>query len=501
MQARLDDAGNEATTGVEEASQRAQVERLRADQLGLRVEAERERADAAAEELDELRQHVVQLEADRQRTREQVAQLEAARDAALEQGRAAVEAVAELEAKAARTEQLVQETLDELDREQRRVREEREARDELERARAAEKKNADEAEKKLADELAHANERLAELTTELRAATAARAEIEGRLATAEAEIARAAEHAHTLEDALTAAEVRTRKTIEELSSEMKQASEQLEEAEQERDRADQRASQAALKLERVQIESDALVERALGSVERRAEEHNRELLEELESFSASLSRDLLRPLRVIEGFCKGLEDQWSDHLDDDGRRWLARARRNHEQLGELVADLSALSRSARREIDRSPVDLSGLAAEIVAELRSRSPEKQPAVTIAPGIGAAGDRELLREALQALLRHAWRYTAASPEGEIVFSSEDRAGEHLFLVRDNGAVIEPTKDGSVLDLTRHGVTSADDRGSPLSLAKALRIVRRHGGRMWAESGIEQGGTVYFTLRPKD
>jgi light-regulated signal transduction histidine kinase (bacteriophytochrome) len=204
---------------------------------------------------------------------------------------------------------------------------------------------------------------------------------------------------------------------------------------------------------------------------------------------------------VIDGFCSGLEEQWSDELDDDGQKWLLRVRRNCDQLGELVSDLSALSRATRRDIDRVEVDLSALANEVAEELRSSSPDKRTKVTVAPRLVTTGDRTLLREVVAALLRQAWRYTSSQPDAAIVFDCEERDGSTAFFVRDNGAAIELAKKGSILEISRQGNDGFDDRWAMLSIGKALRIVRRHGGRMWAEPGLERGGTIFFTLRRFD
>src|SRR6185295_19479194 len=115
---------------------------------------------------------------------------------------------------------------------------------------------------------------------------------------------------------------------------------------------------------------------------------------ELEAFSFSVSHDLRAPLRRIDRFGVALLEDYGDRLDDDGRLMLSRVSVGCEQMSLLIDDLLRLSRVSRAELIYRRVDLSAIAAEVVAELRAANPGHPVTVSIAEGLAAHGDGSLL-----------------------------------------------------------------------------------------------------------
>ena len=224
---------------------------------------------------------------------------------------------------------------------------------------------------------------------------------------------------------------------------------------------------------------------------------------ELESFSYSISHDLRAPLRGIDGFSHLLMDEYGDRLDDQGREYLERVRRAAQRMGSLIDDLLDLSRVNRHEMRRDLVDLSAIAKDVVEELRKSAPDRTVKVHIEEGCHALGDPQLLRVLLENLLGNAWKYTSKTPDAEISFGQEAAASdENIFYVRDTGVGFDMAYvDNLFLPFQRLHKTE-DFEGSGVGLASAARIVRRHRGRIWAESGAESAGhgaTFRFTLEP--
>ncbi len=219
--------------------------------------------------------------------------------------------------------------------------------------------------------------------------------------------------------------------------------------------------------------------------------------QELESFSYSVSHDLRAPLRAIDGFSQALLEDSADRLDQAGQDYLRRVRGAAQRMALLIDDLLQLSRVSRAELARAPVDLSALAAGVAAELQARQPERTVEFVIGAGLTAWGDARLLRVALENLLGNAWKFTSRQPAARIEFGAIEQDGRPAFLVRDNGAGFDMAYAQRLFGAFQRLHSASDFPGTGVGLATVKRIIRRHGGRIWAEAAPGQGATFYFTL----
>jgi PAS domain S-box-containing protein len=218
---------------------------------------------------------------------------------------------------------------------------------------------------------------------------------------------------------------------------------------------------------------------------------------ELEAFSYSVSHDLRAPLRSIEGFSRILLEDYNDKLDADGRDSLNRIRAATLHMAGLIDDLLNLSRVTRAELHREPVDLSALARSVAAELRQREPDRPVELAVADGLVAKGDAHLLRVVLENLLSNAWKFTAKCACAHIEFGASRQDGQTNYFVRDNGAGFDAKYAGKLFGAFQRLHSSADFSGTGIGLATVQRIVRRHGGRAWAEGEVNKGATLWFNL----
>ena len=218
---------------------------------------------------------------------------------------------------------------------------------------------------------------------------------------------------------------------------------------------------------------------------------------ELEAFSYSVSHDLRAPLRGMDGFSHALLEDYGDKLDTEGRDYLQRVRAGSQRMAQLIDDLLKLSRINRGEFERREVDLSQLAQAVAAELRQTAPERQVTFDIAPGVTAEGGAPMIRIALENLLGNAWKFTAKHYHATIEFGVADQDGKAAYFVRDDGAGFDMAYADKLFQPFQRLHSGAEFGGTGIGLATVARVVHRHGGRVWAESGVEQGTTVYFTL----
>lgn len=235
-------------------------------------------------------------------------------------------------------------------------------------------------------------------------------------------------------------------------------------------------------------------------LEARVIERTRELEQankELEAFTYSVSHDLRAPLRAIDGFSEALLEEYSDKLDEEGKTYLRYLQEGSREMSDLIEGLLKLSRSTRGDIAMERVDLSAMAAIVQDGLCKAEPERRVNVSIAPGMEAFADPRLLRVVMENLLGNAWKYTSRTATACIEFGVEEQAGKTVYFVRDNGAGFDMAYAGQLF-LPFHRLHKATEfPGIGIGLATVERIIRRHGGQIWAQAAAEEGATFYFTL----
>lgn len=219
---------------------------------------------------------------------------------------------------------------------------------------------------------------------------------------------------------------------------------------------------------------------------------------ELEAFSYSVSHDLRAPLRSVDGFSQLLLRRYGDRLDETGRDYLQRVRRATQRMGTLIDDLLRLSRISRSGLDRKPIDLGALAAEVMAELHQTAPERRFAFAVDEGIPtASADRHLMRIVLENLLGNAWKFTRNRDRPQAWFRCTERDGKTVFEVGDNGAGFEMQYADKLFGAFQRLHGEDEFEGTGIGLATVQRIIHRHGGRIWAQAAPEQGARFFFTL----
>jgi signal transduction histidine kinase len=227
---------------------------------------------------------------------------------------------------------------------------------------------------------------------------------------------------------------------------------------------------------------------------------NRELLatnRELEAFCFSVSHDLRTPLRALDGFSQELLQKYAEGLDEQGRHYLRRIRAGTQRMGQLIDDLLKLSRVTRSEMRHERVDLTALAEVVVAELREHEPGRNVTFSAQPGLTAEGDPPLIRVVLENLLGNAWKFTSKKPAARITFNYTELADRPAFVVRDDGAGFDMDFAGKLFKAFQRLHSDREFTGTGIGLATVQRVVRRHGGEIWAEGAVGRGAAFSFTL----
>ena len=216
----------------------------------------------------------------------------------------------------------------------------------------------------------------------------------------------------------------------------------------------------------------------------------REAFEEAERFNYSISHDLRTPLRAIAATSQMLIEEAGPELAESHRELLERQSHNARRLGILIDQLLRLSRLGRIEMARNPLDLTALARSVVAEI-VQAGDAPCAVEVQEGMRAEGDPALVRLVFANLIGNACKFSAGA--GTVRVFQEGEA----FAVSDEGPGFDMRHAAKIFQPFERLVADREFAGTGIGLANVERIVRRHGGRVWAESEPGQGATFRFTL----
>ena len=222
---------------------------------------------------------------------------------------------------------------------------------------------------------------------------------------------------------------------------------------------------------------------------------------ELQSFSYSVSHDLRSPLRTIDAFIRIVEEDHAPHLNAEARRCLGIVKKAAGQAGELIDDLLDLSRLGRIGLDIRPVNMEEMARDVAQEQLMMHEGRTVDLIIGDLPPCRGDWRLLKLLWLNLLTNAFKYTRprALTQIEIGWLPDDRhADVCVYYVKDNGVGFDMKYVHKLFGVFQRLHLREEFEGTGVGLAIVQRIVRRHGGRVWAEGKVDGGATFFFSLR---
>ncbi|MDB6032667.1 MAG: hypothetical protein JWM16_3005 [Verrucomicrobiales bacterium] len=221
---------------------------------------------------------------------------------------------------------------------------------------------------------------------------------------------------------------------------------------------------------------------------------------ELEAFTYSVAHDLRAPLRHVDGFAQMLQDELGPNASSETTQMVRRIRTAILNMGRLVDDLLNLARVGRQELNRNQTDLHAMARQVIGELHGDAKGRDvewrvgslPAVLCDPG--------LIHQVFSNLLSNALKYTQGRCPAIIEVGSMSKDGEEVIFIRDNGVGFNMKYASKLFGVFQRLHRPEEFEGTGVGLATVDRIVRKHGGRIWAEAEPEKGAAFYFTLERK-
>jgi len=218
---------------------------------------------------------------------------------------------------------------------------------------------------------------------------------------------------------------------------------------------------------------------------------------ELEAFNYTLSHDLRSYLARINLAGEALQEFEEGHLGTEGKYFLKTILGTCQGMDDLIATMLHLAHTSRQELQRQDVNLSNLAEHICRELAKAEPDRVLFFDIAPGLHVTGDSNLLQVALENLLGNACKYTKGKDETHISLSAKQQDGRLIFAVADNGIGFDMAEVENLFRPFQRLSSARSFPGFGIGLTTVERIIKRHGGEIWAESVPGEGATFYFTV----
>ena len=221
--------------------------------------------------------------------------------------------------------------------------------------------------------------------------------------------------------------------------------------------------------------------------------------EDLQTFSYAVAHDVRAPLASIAGFADAMAPGLQAAGDPKLLHYLKRIQSNASHLDALTGHLLELGRLAHAQLQPREVDLSGVAQDVVAQLREKEPARSVEVDIEPGLSAWGDPSMLRGILENLLGNAWKFTARRESAHIAFrrAEPQGPGEAAFVVADDGDGFDSDGATGLFQPFRRMHGRDEFPGTGVGLATVQRLLARHRGRVWAQSRPGEGARFFFAL----
>lgn len=243
------------------------------------------------------------------------------------------------------------------------------------------------------------------------------------------------------------------------------------------------------------------IQRFNRELEQRVEERTTQLqsvINELETFSYSVSHNLRGPLRHVNGFARALLEDYAPELDATGQDYLSRICVSADQMSRMVDALLTLAQITHAELHIEDVNISNLAEEALDQQQDLEPKRRVTSSVVPHMHTKGDPAMLSIVLQNLINSAWTSTRANPQAQIEVGCITNAdGQTVYTIHDNGSGFDLPDSAQLFEAIQRFYREEGADNTSINLATVSKILQRHNGKVWAESAPGEGTTFFFTV----
>ncbi len=230
-----------------------------------------------------------------------------------------------------------------------------------------------------------------------------------------------------------------------------------------------------------------------------AEQHNKlkQLNDELESFSYSVSHDLNAPLRHIIGYIELLNKHVENSEDKQVKKYMKIITDEAFRMEGLIQSLLSFSRLGRASLKKSKLVFNDLINEVIARAQPETKGRAIDWQIASLPEVYCDKKMFFMVWENLISNALKFTKNKKKTMIKINSTKLESEYQFSIQDNGVGFDPRYSDKLFKVFQRLHSNSDFSGTGIGLVNVKKIIEKHGGRIWIEGKIEEGVTVYFTV----
>lgn len=218
---------------------------------------------------------------------------------------------------------------------------------------------------------------------------------------------------------------------------------------------------------------------------------------ELESFSYSVSHDLRAPARAIHSYANVFLEDYANTLDDEGKRLINIILKNGKKMGLLIDDLLSFSQLGRKELIKTKLSMNDLVSGIWNELYRAEENRNIKFILQPLPDANAEKTTIQQVWVNLISNALKYTRNKNETIIEIFAKEKNGQIIYCIKDNGSGFDMKYYNKLFGVFQRLHSQEEFEGTGVGLAIVERIISKHGGKIWAESAVNEGATFYFSL----
>ncbi len=223
-----------------------------------------------------------------------------------------------------------------------------------------------------------------------------------------------------------------------------------------------------------------------------------EAVEELESFSCSVSHDLKSPLRAVDGYVSIMLEDFGENLDSDAVQMLNNISTISRDSIEMINKILQYSKTSRAVLNKERVNVEAKIIKVFDELKHMSPHRDVKLIIETGLpDVFVDRVLFGQMLQNIMSNSLKFTEGIEKAVITVGCTITEDYFAFYIKDNGVGFEMKYSSKLFGLFQRLHTADEFEGTGIGLVTVKKIIEKHGGKVWIESKVDEGTTVYFTV----
>lgn len=226
-----------------------------------------------------------------------------------------------------------------------------------------------------------------------------------------------------------------------------------------------------------------------------------EAVEELESFSYTVSHDLKSPLRAVDGYVGILLEDFGEKLDSDAVQMLRNISTISRESIDMINKILQYSKTSRAVLNMEHVDFEEKIRSVFTEMQHAYPGRKAELVIETGLpDVYVDRVLFGQMLQNIFSNSFKFTQGREKTVITVGCTITEDHYVFYIKDNGVGFDMKYSGKLFGLFQRLHTSDEFEGSGIGLVTVKKIIEKHGGKVWIESKVDEGSTVFFKLPMK-